>query len=35
MGQFPLSPIPTFAVPLLLIFHLIVLGQRRQPRAGA
>jgi hypothetical protein len=23
MGQFPLSLIPTFVVPLLLIFHLI------------
>jgi hypothetical protein len=27
MGQFPLSLIPTFFVPLLLIFHLISLGR--------
>jgi hypothetical protein len=27
MGQFPLSLIPTFFVPLLLIFHLIALGR--------
>jgi len=30
MGQFPLSLIPTFAVPLLLIFHLISLLRVRQ-----
>jgi hypothetical protein len=30
MGQFPLSLIPTFFVPLLLIFHLIALGRVRQ-----
>jgi len=30
MGQFPLSLIPTFFVPLLLIFHLISLGRVRQ-----
>jgi len=30
MGQFPLSLIPTFAVPLLLIFHLISLIRVRQ-----
>jgi hypothetical protein len=27
MGQFPLSLIPTFFVPLLLIFHLIALSR--------
>jgi hypothetical protein len=30
MGQFPLSLIPTFFVPLLLIFHLIALIRVRQ-----
>ena len=30
MGQFPLSLIPTFFVPLLLIFHLIALIRARQ-----
>jgi hypothetical protein len=30
MGQFPLSLIPTFFVPLLLIFHLIALNRVRQ-----
>jgi hypothetical protein len=30
MGQFPLSLIPTFIVPLLLIFHLIALIRVRQ-----
>ena len=29
MGQFPLSLIPTFFVPVLLIFHLIALAQIR------
>ena len=27
MGQFPLSLIPTFFVPLFLIFHLITLSR--------
>jgi len=30
MGQFPLSPIPTFFVPLLLICHLIALSRARK-----
>ncbi len=30
MGKFPLSLIPTFFVPLLIIFHLIALGRVRQ-----
>jgi hypothetical protein len=32
MGTFPLSLIPTFFVPLLLILHLIALGQVHQRR---
>jgi hypothetical protein len=35
MGQFPLSMIPTFFVPLLFIFHLISLGRVRNATAGA
>jgi hypothetical protein len=31
MGQFPLSLIPTFIVPLLFIFHLISLSRVRKP----
>lgn len=34
MGQFPLSLIPTFFVPLLLIFHLIALIRVRQSARG-
>ena len=30
MGSFPLSLIPTFFVPLFLIFHLVVLAQLRR-----
>ncbi|HEV8603984.1 MAG TPA: hypothetical protein VGQ99_01385 [Tepidisphaeraceae bacterium] len=30
MGRFPLSLIPTFLVPLFIIFHVIVLAQIRQ-----
>lgn len=30
MGKFPLSMIPTFFVPLLIIFHLIALGRAAQ-----
>jgi hypothetical protein len=33
MGQFPLSLVPTFFVPLLFILHLISLGQIRSLRA--
>jgi hypothetical protein len=32
MGQFRLSLIPTFIVPVLLIFHLIVLAKIANPR---
>jgi hypothetical protein len=34
MGQFPLSLIPSFAIPLLLIFHLVVLFQLRERGTG-
>src|ERR1051326_7079627 len=33
MGMFPLSLIPTFAVPVLLIVHVILLGKAAQARA--
>jgi hypothetical protein len=33
MGQFPLSLIPTFFVPILLIFHLISLSRVRKERS--
>jgi hypothetical protein len=34
MGLLPMSLIPTFAVPLLLILHLICIAQARQGRLG-
>jgi hypothetical protein len=34
MGKFPLSLIPTFIVPLLLILHLITLGRVRYETAS-
>ncbi len=35
MGMFPLSLIPTFAVPLLLIVHVILLGKAAKARESA
>jgi hypothetical protein len=32
MGQLPMSLIPTFAVPLLVILEIICIGQVRQRR---
>jgi hypothetical protein len=33
MGQLPMSLIPTFAVPLLFILHIICIAQTRQDKA--
>jgi hypothetical protein len=35
MGQLPMSLIPTFAVPLLLILHIIQIAQARRPEFPA